>query len=66
MTGRIEIDYFWNLSSYPDLDAQTLGCLKEEAENRIYEMRRDGYVSGELCYEDDTISVNGSWTVRTE
>lgn len=62
MERKIQISYNWNLTDYPELDSETRDLLEEHAENKIYEMRKERYTSGELHYEDDKISVYGWWS----
>lgn len=62
MEKAIKIIFNWNLVDYPNLDFGTKSKLEDAAEAHIFEMRKEGYTSGELHYEDDNISVWGSWT----
>jgi uncharacterized membrane protein len=39
--------------------------LMEDAEERVKEMIPQGYTSGELCYEDDTLrNFKGYWEIQ--
>lgn len=62
MKRKIEINYNWDLSDYPDLDFETRSQLENHAEERISEMRKEHYTSGELHYENDKVSVSGWWS----
>ena len=61
MKRKIEINYHWNLTDYPNLTHEQREALENHAEERVYEMRKELYTSGELHYEDDKISVYGWW-----
>lgn len=67
MEKKIELTYYWDLSDYPEVDDdgsdhKTREQLQEHAEERIFEMRKEGYTSGELHFENNVISVHGSWS----
>ena len=58
----VEVKYNWNLSDYPDLDEETKELLKEHAEESIiFQLREEGYYSGELHYDNNEIRVWGWW-----
>ena len=57
----VEVKYNWNLSDYPDLDKETKELLKEHAEERMFQLRKEGYQSGELHYHNNEIRVWGWW-----
>jgi len=61
MRKKIEITYWWDTNEYPNLTSEQKDALENAAEDRITEMRQDGYREGELIYEDDEISVSGWW-----
>lgn len=62
MEKRIALNFHWNLSDYPNLSNEKLEELESEAFNRAFEMKKEGYVSGELHYDDGEIRVWGSWS----
>jgi len=43
-----------------------IDCLMEHAEERVKEMVTQGYVSGELVYEDEDRSFTGYWEIKKE
>lgn len=49
MRTKIEIDYYWNCDQGIDIPEAHYEALKEDAEERIFEMMKQGNVSGELC-----------------
>ena len=59
MNRKLIIEWNWNLSDYPNLTKDKKMELKQEAENRVFSQRAEGYTSGELHYEDEDISVWG-------
>jgi hypothetical protein len=65
MEYKIEFSVFWDLTDYPNLDVNILEQLKNVAQERMFEMRNEGYTSGQLHYEDDNISLSGWWSVTT-
>ncbi len=65
MKKELKINYYWNLTDYPDLSDEMLERLNGEAKERIFSQILDGYVEGELVYEDDDITVYGWWFIKT-
>ncbi len=61
MKKELKINYYWNLGDYPDLDIETLERLNDEAKKRIFSQILDGYIEGELVYQDNDIEVYGWW-----
>jgi hypothetical protein len=43
MEENIKINYYWDTSDYPELSAKIINKLKQHAEERIFEMRIEGY-----------------------
>jgi hypothetical protein len=66
MERKISITYNWNLTDYPEISNELKERLTVEAEERIYEMRKEFYTSGELHYEDEEVSIYGWWDFREE
>ena len=71
MKRRIEITYQWWGKNGEDVKAEHVDILKESALDRIFKMRQNGYVSGELSYRhtpgDDlgnAIEYRGWWKVE--
>ena len=67
MERTIEVTYYWDLDEFPKLDDETKEQLCEHAENRILNMKKEGYSSGELLHEDsEGNSYRGwwEWTVK--
>ena len=58
---NISINYHWNIENL-NLSFETKNILELEAEKRIYEMRKEGYTSGELVYELDDVTITGWWS----
>ena len=57
----------WDTSNYPSLTEEQVELLEEHAEERAISMyTQHGYLSGELAYEDNDISVRGWWDVWKE
>ena len=64
---KLVITWKWNPSDYPSLTKDQLELLDEHAESRAIEVyRQEGYLSGELIYEDGEISVSGWWNICKE
>jgi hypothetical protein len=63
MEREILISFNWDLSEYPNLKHEKRLLLEDHAEERIFEMRKQGYTSGELHYEDNQISISGNWSL---
>lgn len=66
MRRKIEISYNWWNDDGTDIPIEHLGVLEEHAEERINEMRKEGYTEGELCcvvYDenDNEIEYRGWW-----
>lgn len=66
MTRKIEITYNWWINEgEEEIPANVQETLETEAENCIYEMRKEFYTSGELHYvADDGTNYNGYWDFR--
>jgi hypothetical protein len=62
MEDNIKINYYWDTSDYPELSATIIKKLKQHAEERIFEMRIEGYTQGELIYETNKIYARGWWS----
>lgn len=62
MEKEIKITFWWDTDEFPNLSHEIQSQLEDEAETRIFEMRQEGYTSGELNYETDEINIRGSWT----
>lgn len=61
---QILIKFNWwnnNLPNKPINDYDLIERLESEAEDRIRQMRNEGYTSGELFCEVDGIQYNGWW-----
>ena len=64
MKKSILINYHYDLSDYNDkISFELQEQLESAAENRILEMRKEGYTSGELCFLDTNtdIEIFGWW-----
>lgn len=72
--GKIIINYYWNCDEGIKIPEKHKEALKEDAEDRIFEMIREGYYSGELITsvrygkdivpeenEDDGLNYSGWW-----
>lgn len=62
MERKIEITYHWSSFDYTEIPDTHERELKEHAEERVFKMRADGYVEGELYYEIENIIYSGWWT----
>jgi hypothetical protein len=62
MEEIIRINYNWDTSDYPKISSKLKRKLKEHAEERIFEMRKEGYTSGELVYDANKIVAYGWWS----
>ena len=79
MEFKIEIDYHWICDEGIDIPEKHLEALKEDAEERIFEMHKKNYREGELCTivrygkeivpeedEDEGLSYSGWWKINTK
>ena len=79
MRRKITIDYHWTCDDVGDIPKKHLEALEEDAEERISEMLKEGYLMGELhTYvrygkdivpeenEDDGLSYSGWWGFKRE
>lgn len=60
---KIEIKFNWwcEDDNIKDVDFETQDLLEGHAEERIIEMRKEGYTSGKLLQEINNISYRGWW-----
>lgn len=63
MKRKIEITYEWWINEGEnEIPNEIQERLETEAENRIYEMRKEFYTGGELIFEaEDGTTYNGYW-----
>ena len=62
MERKIIITYHWKCNSFPKgIPKPLANVLEESAEERIFEMRGQGYTSGEL-HDNVTIDIPGRKT----
>jgi hypothetical protein len=77
--SSIHIDYHWNTDSGIDIPEAHKEALEEDAEERIFQMLKEGYNQGELCTtvrfgkdvvpeedEEDGLEYSGWWGVKKE
>jgi hypothetical protein len=63
MRKELKITFKWDLESIEEVSEDVKEYLEEEAKDRIFEMMKEGYVSGELCSQINDDSVWGNWWV---
>lgn len=65
LSRKIEIKFYWKSDWVKELkDYDIIEQLEREAEERIFEMRLQGYVSGELITEIQGIEYNGWFEIE--
>lgn len=62
MERTIKINYNYKLKDYPEITHEQRELLEDHAEERILEMRKEGYTSGELFFESEDILCRGWWS----
>jgi len=60
---NIKITFNWWNDEKGEIPSNHLSFLEKEAENRIFEMRKEGYTSGELNTKIDDIEYSGWWDI---
>ena len=79
MEFSLNIEYNWECDEGIDIPKAHEEALQEDAEERIYQMIKEGYNSGELCTtvrygkdvvpeedEDEGLSYSGWWSVSRD
>ena len=79
MEAKIEIMYRWICDDFPTIPEKHKEALKEDAENRIFEMIKEGYHQGELStsvrfgqdiveeeHKEDGLNYSGWWSVNND
>lgn len=74
--NKLEISYCWNCDQGIDIPKQHKEALEEDALNRIFEMIKEGYYSGELSTSvrygveivpeenpEDGLTYSGHWSL---
>jgi hypothetical protein len=60
---NIKFNWWRSDGSKETIPNDVLEQLEEHAEERIMEMRKGGFTSGELCFESDSSpSYSGAWS----
>lgn len=59
--AKIELSYHWNYDQEVDIPENHKEPLKKDAEDRIFEMVKDGYYQGELNTSVDELTYSGWW-----
>lgn len=75
----ITIEYHWTPNDIKTIPQKHLEALEEDAMERIFQMIKEGYTSGELHtsvrfgkdeveeeHEDDGLSYSGLWSLTTK
>jgi hypothetical protein len=57
--------FFYRLPKYTKVSVSLIGRLNDEAEERAKSQIIEGYVQGELNYEDDKFQAGGWWKIDT-
>lgn len=73
MNRKIVITYWWKADNGEEIKPSHIEALEETAEQRINEMRADGFTAGELIDSismddddpEDGVSYSGWWESRT-
>lgn len=60
-SNTIEIKFKWWCDEIEEIDFEVKDKLEGHAEERIIEMRKEGYTSGELHCEINNVQYRGWW-----
>jgi hypothetical protein len=60
------VSFFYRLPPRIRIPQETLDRMTEEAEERAKSQIIEGYVQGELNYEDDKFQAGGWWKIKKE
>ena len=58
---KIQTTFRWWNDDETEINSAHIERLDQHAEERIAEMRKEGYTSGELCEEIDGVEYRGWW-----
>jgi len=79
MKQQITIEYYWTCDEGIKIPEKHREALEEDANDRIFEMIKEGYYQGELCTsvrygkdivpeeeEEEGLTYSGWWSRKTE
>jgi hypothetical protein len=64
--NSIETSYWWKRTDGKDIAKSATDFLKEDADERIAQMTKEGYTSGELSTRINDIEYRGWWETKSK